>query len=189
MKKSENIHKKPRFFARLSLLLLLSSFLLTSCAKSEPFYESERDSGFSMLDPCVAVKSTTSIFDLNDVTLSWHYGQSYELGETLTNINYHEPMNIYFSTSKKSIFIKQTEELLSSEKYMCDDPHDLSHHGMGFWEELTVPKEIFDAEHGSFTFSVRCVTTEEKPQSYYCSLTLYYEKIGSNKVRLSISEK
>ena len=188
MKKSENIHKKPRFFTRLSLLLLLFSFLLTSCTHSKPFYKSERNSGFSMPGPCVAVKSTTNIFSLNDVTLSWHYGQSYELGETLTNINYREPMSIYFSTNTKSIFIKQTGELLSSEKYMCDDRNDSNHHGMGFWEELTVPKEIFDEERGSFTFSVRCVATEEKTRTHYCSLQLYYEKIGNDKVRLRVSE-
>ncbi len=187
MKKMRIQIKKPRFFAGLSSLLLLLPFLLTSCAKGEPFYKESSRDGPSI---CAAVKSNTNIFDLDDVTLSWHYGQSYHIGETPTNINYREPMNLYFSSNSKSIFIKQTEELLSSEKYMCDDFYlDAHHHGMGYWEELTVPKEIFDKEHGSFTFSVRCVTTEEKTQPYYCFLTLYYEKIGNDKVRLSASEK
>ena len=169
-----------------SIVFLLLPLLLTGCAKEEPLYKDWKGD----MGRCCVVKSETKVFDLDAVTLSFHYGQGYSV--TITNYvytNYDDPMQLYCYSGSKSFFLKETDDLLSSEKYDCDDTLGKYHHGMGYWEEITIPREAFDKESGWFSLSVNCVPTEEKNDTYYCWVKLYYEKISNDRVLITVSEK
>ena len=167
-----------------SIVFLLLPLLLTGCAKEEPLYKDWKGG----IGRCCVVKSDTNVFDLDAVTLSWHYGKLCDTsGGNL--VNYDDPMQLYCYSGSKSYFLKETDDLLSSEKYLCDDSFGKYHHGMGHWEEITIPREAFDKESGWFSLFVNCVPTEENYATFYCWIALYYKKISNDRVLITASEK
>ncbi len=168
-----------------SIAFLILPLLLTGCAKEEPLHKDWK----SDMGRCCVVKSDTNVFDLDAVTLSWHYGRNYDSTTGGELCNYDDPMQLYCYSGSKSFFLKETDELLTSDKYDCDDTLGKYHHGMGYWEEITIPREAFDKESGWFSLSVNCVPTEEKNDTYYCWVKLYYEKISNDRVLITAYEK
>lgn len=168
-----------------SIAFLILPLLLTGCAKEEPLYKDWN----SDISRCCAVKSDTNVFDLDAVTLSWHYGRGYYSTTSGELCNYDAPMQLYCYSGSKSFFLKETDELLTSDKYDCDDTTDKYHHGMGYWEEVTIPREAFDKKSGWFSLSVNCVPTEEKKDKFFCYVYLHYKKISNDRVLITAYEK
>ena len=166
---------------RAVLLLLVCSLLLTGCANS--FYKGIG----GQYTTCSAVRSDTDIFDLDNVTLEWHFSVSRrydvvpETGEII--LEPETPFDLYFCVDRETrFFIKRVEDAFDRKKYRCDTKDK---HAEGFWETYTVPREVFVEEKGWFYFVIVRPATDEKAESIeWETLAIFYEKVGKNKVRL-----
>lgn len=156
--------------------------LFTGCAK--PFYKGNGGQNSTI---CRAVRSDTNIFDLDDVTLEWHFnvGRHYDLvpGTGKYILEPDTPFDLYFYVDRETrFFIKRVEGAFDEKRFRCDP--DKNHDG-GVWETYTVPKEVFVDEKGWFYFVVVRPATDEKAESIvWKTLAIFYEKIGKGKVRL-----
>ena len=128
---------------RAVLLLLVCSLLLTGCANS--FYKGTG----GQYTTCSAVRSDTDIFDLDNVTLEWHFSVSRrydvvpETGEII--LEPETPFDLYFCVDRETrFFIKRVEDAFDRKKYRCDTKDK---HAEGFWETYTVPREVFVEAH------------------------------------------
>ncbi len=179
---------KRRFFypIRAALLLLICSLLFTGCMKADekPFYKGTWGSSRVV---CRAVRSDTNIFDLDHVTLEWHFNVEQrqdiipETGEIIREPN--TPFDLYFYANRETrFFIKRVEDAFDKKRLQCDP--EKNHEG-GVWETYTVPREVFADEKGWFYFVVVRPATDEKAESIvWKTLAIFYEKIGKDKVRL-----
>ena len=171
---------------RAVLLLLVFALLFTGCTKEEPFYKGWPPMGSNT--SCRAVRSETNVFDLDDVTLEWHFNVPRhaewipETGEIVYEPE--TPLDLYFCVDRENrFFIKRVEDAFDTKKrYTCEPEKE---HEGGVWESYTVPREVFVKEKGYFYFVIVRPATEEQPeQIVWDTLAVFYEKIGKDRVRL-----
>ena len=179
---------KRRIFypIRAVMLLLILSLLLTGCVEEKPFYKGWPSMGSKNV--CRAVRSDTNVFDLDDVTLEWHFNVPRhaewipETGEIVYEPE--TPFDLYFCVDRENrFFIKRVEDAFDTKKiYTCEPEKE---HEGGIWESYTVPREVFVKEKGYFYFViVRPATEEQSEQIVWDTLAVFYEKIGKDRVRL-----
>ncbi|MBQ9760358.1 MAG: hypothetical protein IJW16_03295, partial [Clostridia bacterium] len=126
--------KRRNLFVRMVLILLILAMPLTSCAQTEPTGQGTEESteatgimdGFTVGDGdeslCItcAYKSDKTVFDIDDVTLTFYYGGDfYDSLELELEKGYNIPwFELYFKDENgKKYFIRRVEENLVSEKY------------------------------------------------------------------------
>lgn len=148
-----------------------------------------------------ACRSEKSVFDINDVTLTFYYGDDFVYAdlETYRRRNFtYQYYELYFANEALTkILIRHVDEDFVSEKhrckYRCNDYGEVTEIIFNHSEELTIPKELFTKEEGIVYFYVtgwgtagRLIGTEEEGYMMrtIADIPIYYEKDG-NTIKLT----
>lgn len=210
MKNNLNFGFIRRILLILTALSLCISLLgcgdITDNSEAEtPEEDKGIESGFYFLDdplPVVglwhaACRSEKSVFDIDDVTLTFYYGDYFgysPIEKYKWNHVTYESYELYFENYKTGdkVLIRHVDEDFVSEKHRCTYRYAkgtllveeiIFNHS----EELTIPRELFTEDNGVVNFNVygfgivmnQGVPYEEGYTNIHIShLPLYYEKIG-----------
>ena len=179
--------------ALLCMAVLFGSLSLTSCSAIGI------DSGFITSNGeeinffQAAYRSDKTIFDIEDVTLTFYYGGDYDndIEDIRENIYNIPSFDIYFTDEYgNEILVKTVEENFVSDKYNLDVIY-------GNWyrtefifnhsESITIPKEMFTEESGVIYFSIKGTNILEPNPTYgwIAGEAIFYKKICCDKIFLS----
>ena len=179
--------KKVFIFLRILFLSLILALLLTESDNREPILRYHRG-----VYSCVGIKSDTNVFDWDNVTFAVHHGRADNA--RWTHMNYVPFVELYFEANESEllsanrVLLLRTEDNYKNEKYWCDcrrkraateDPTK--------WQTFTVPRELFTKDTGWFKFYITAPRAPEMPGTTH-SIQLYYEKIGHDRIKFSLSE-
>lgn len=154
-----------------------------------------------------AFSSDKDSFDINDVTLTFYYGDSYSSGvEADLSFRSYPIFDVYFTHFNQGKYdkylVKHVEENFVSEKYRCFLTHDYIYaiyYGgyvldivdvqYNHSEEFTIPKEVFIKESGVIFFRVKGdnVRDNDPRMEHMAGIDIYY-KIVDGRVILSDRE-
>lgn len=205
--------KNTEVFATIRRLLLILTALclcLSGCGQNvEPEKDQGLESGFyfpyGLSEIGVwhaACRSEKSVFDINDVTLTFYYGDDFGYEEDLETYREHsftyEYYELYFANdNNKKILIRHVDEDFVSEKHRCkyrwNESGEVTEIIFNHSEELTIPKELFTKEKGIVYFYVtgwgtagRLIGTEKETYrtKTISDIPIYYEKDG-NTIKLT----
>ena len=169
----KNTKKATCALRRVLLLILILSLALTGCGRGDAglecgFYESNLGGYYRPIS--VGLKSSKSEFDINDVTLDFHYG--FMMGDDIEydkeNVRNYGEFDLYFrSDSGEEYFVRHIDEPLMSEKYRVELDHYNGKWSFNHSEEITVPAELFTEGTGKFQFRVYAVVLRPEVPHYY----------------------
>ena len=172
---------------RVLLLILILSLALTGCGQGDAGIDTFT-SPAGWYSVTADAKSPMSIFDINDVTLTFYFGQSmsssleHEL-EDGTNLGC---AYLYFENDDgERSFIRKTEDPITSETHRSWHDYD----GIRTYrhsEILTIPAELFNKQIGEVRFEVAAVDnrSENKDPSVHTRVRLFYRKTNDGKVEI-----
>ena len=173
---------------RVLLLILILSLALTGCGWGDAGIDTfTSPSGWYSVR--ADAKSPTSIFDINDVTLTFYFGQSMSpsLEHQLENSTNLGCAYLYFENDDGDrSFIRKTEDPITSETHRAWYNYD------GIWtyrhsEVLTIPAELFNKQIGEVRFEVAAVDnrSENKEPGVHTRVRLFYRKTNDGKVEIN----
>ena len=149
-----------------------------------------------------ACRSEKNVFDINDVTLTFYYGDDFGYQEDLETYREHSFTYLYYelyfaNEALTEILIRHVDEDFVSEKHRCkyrwNESGEVTEIIFNHSEELTIPKELFTKEKGIVYFYVtgcgtvgRLIGTERGDYMIkkISSIAIYYEKNG-NTIKLT----
>lgn len=187
--------KRTRLIARVMLfILIVSIFAMMGCSNQTDITKGLRN-GFSGSDftneknAClIAYESDKNEFDINDVTLTFHFGFALPSGIELELTGESYPVyELYFENEEgMSVLVKHVEENLISEKYECkvifDDNYHIIEILYNHSETLTIPQELFTKETGIIHFCIYSENIREFDSKFRLinSIEIYYKKEKNN---------
>ena len=180
-----------KILGRVILTVLILSLTLTGCGQEsdngiDTFTSNSGAPGFTIT---ADAKSPTSIFDINDVTLTFYFGQqmSPSLENELENGTNYGCAYLYFENDDVDrSFIRRTEDPLTSETHRAWESWD----GIRTYrhsEVLTIPAELFNKQIGEVRFEVAAADnkSENKEPSVVTRVRLFYRKTDDGKIELN----
>ena len=144
----------------------------------------------------LAYKSDKTVFDINDVTMEFFFGDEYKYGIERalddTRGGYSYFYAFAYNEDGDEIRIKHYDENFISEKYTCDVTRDDNKNVVKveykYSELLTIPKELFNREEGRIWFGIKGWHTETWRDISITTHKKFYYKIVDDKVILSHQE-
>ena len=166
--------KARKIFSGLLCFMLALLLLLSGCEQpaQNPDGDASSDDvgleyGFDSGAGCesppyeCAYRSPKAVFDIDDVTLEFFFGGHYPPNvEAFLKVESIPSFEVCFIDEQgKKIVVQRVDENFVSEKYKCtwmyDENWNFIETAFNHSETLTVPKEIFLKETGSFSFQIR----------------------------------
>ncbi len=159
------------------LIILICTFAITGCDMSDCLFGNDKDDtklsyGYGatwepqntyipgetvFIDESVsyfqgAYESDISIFDINNVTLTFYFGNRFYSTDSIYK---SESYSIYFQHENgKSYLVKTVNEDLTDEKYAIGE---LSYNGYSHNEKIRIPSEFFTENSGVIFFRIKCL--------------------------------
>ena len=178
---------KTKLVARLMLVILLltSTLTLASCGNQSEGLE-VGFTPYGEMDFSCGYRSDKTEFDIDDVTLTFYYGGSYEynIESEIKNTFSYPAFELYFCDEKldNRILVKRVEENLVSEKYRAYstlkffNKHVIEYKHS---EIITIPQELFAEDLGIIYFCLYGANVRESSEvKIITSVQIAYQKNG-----------
>ena len=146
-----------------------------------------------------AYRTDKRVFDIDEVTVDFYYGGSYQDVESLLKGAYNIPgfkiviTDLDRLAKNEYVYERYVDENFVSEKYNCELVRDrvsrVTEYKFNYSESIKLPKELFDKESGRIDFIIFGTNIKSpEPSETVIVRTGFYYKIINGKVCLSVYE-